>query len=45
MKREFINIVSYEMKTPIQAIMGFTEMLEQHPDKERGDYRGNIKKC
>ena len=33
MQREFINIASHEMKTPIQAIMGFTEMLEQHPDR------------
>ena len=33
MQREFINIASHEMKTPTQAIMGFTEMLEQHPDR------------
>ena len=33
MQREFINIASHEMKTPTQAIMGFSEMLEQHPDR------------
>jgi signal transduction histidine kinase len=33
MQREFINIASHEMKTPTQAIMGFSEMLEQYPDK------------
>jgi two-component system, OmpR family, sensor histidine kinase VicK len=33
MQREFINIASHEMKTPTQAIMGFSEMLEQYPDR------------
>jgi two-component system, OmpR family, sensor histidine kinase VicK len=35
MQREFINIASHEMKTPTQAIMGFSEMLEQHPDRRK----------
>ena len=33
MQREFINIASHEMKTPTQAIMGFSEMLDQYPDR------------
>jgi two-component system sensor histidine kinase VicK len=33
MQKEFINIASHEMKTPTQAIMGFSEMLEQYPDR------------
>jgi two-component system, OmpR family, sensor histidine kinase VicK len=33
MQKEFINIASHEMKTPTQAILGFTELVETHPDK------------
>jgi two-component system, OmpR family, sensor histidine kinase VicK len=32
MQKEFINIVSHEMKTPTQAILGYSELLEQHPE-------------
>lgn len=31
MQKEFINIASHEMRTPTQAILGFAELLEQHP--------------
>jgi signal transduction histidine kinase len=31
MQKEFINIASHEMRTPTQAILGFSELLEQHP--------------
>jgi signal transduction histidine kinase len=33
MQREFINIASHEMKTPTQAILGYTELLQRHPEK------------
>jgi signal transduction histidine kinase len=33
LQREFINIASHEMKTPAQAILGFSELLEQYPEK------------
>ncbi|CAN5174595.1 hypothetical protein BH18THE2_BH18THE2_41760 [soil metagenome] len=33
MQKEFINIASHEMKTPTQAILGFSELLQQCPEK------------
>jgi signal transduction histidine kinase len=33
MQREFINIASHEMKTPTQAILGFSHVLQNHPEK------------
>ena len=32
--KEFINIASHEMKTPTQAILGFSNLLETHPEKK-----------
>jgi signal transduction histidine kinase len=32
LQREFINIASHEMKTPTQAILGFSELLEKYPE-------------
>jgi signal transduction histidine kinase len=34
MQREFINIASHEMKTPTQAILGFSHILEKHPERK-----------
>lgn len=34
MQKEFINIASHEIKTPTQAILGYTHLLEEHPDKK-----------
>jgi signal transduction histidine kinase len=34
MQKEFINIASHEMKTPTQAILGFSDLLEAHPEKK-----------
>jgi two-component system, OmpR family, sensor histidine kinase VicK len=34
MQKEFINIASHEMKTPIQAIVGFSDLIQKHPEKE-----------
>jgi signal transduction histidine kinase len=33
MQKEFINIASHEMKTPTQAIIGYSELLQSDPDK------------
>jgi signal transduction histidine kinase len=33
MQNEFINIASHEMKTPTQAILGYTELLQTHPER------------
>ena len=33
MQREFINIASHEMRTPTQAVLGFSDLLNQHPEK------------
>jgi signal transduction histidine kinase len=35
MQKEFINIASHEMKTPTQAILGFSEMLEVYPERSK----------
>jgi signal transduction histidine kinase len=32
LQSEFINIASHEMKTPTQAILGFSELLEKYPE-------------
>jgi signal transduction histidine kinase len=34
MQKEFINIASHEMKTPTQAILGFSNLLDSHPEKK-----------
>jgi two-component system sensor histidine kinase VicK len=34
MQQEFINIAAHELRTPVQPILGMTEMLESEmPDK------------
>ena len=33
MQKEFINIASHEMKTPTQAIIGYSELFQHHPEK------------
>jgi two-component system, OmpR family, sensor histidine kinase VicK len=33
MQNEFINIASHEIKTPTQAILGYTELLQNHPER------------
>jgi len=33
MQKEFINVASHEIKTPTQAILGYTEILRKHPEK------------
>ena len=38
MQREFINIASHEMRTPTQAILGYTELLERYPEKREEVY-------
>ncbi|MDQ3838362.1 MAG: ATP-binding protein [Thermoproteota archaeon] len=43
MQKEFINIASHEMKTPTQAILGFSNLLETHPEK-RAEINQGIKR-
>jgi signal transduction histidine kinase len=33
MQQEFINVASHEIKTPTQAILGFSHILQKHPEK------------
>jgi two-component system sensor histidine kinase VicK len=33
MQKEFINIASHEIKTPSQAILGFSNLLQRHPQR------------
>ena len=33
MQKEFINIASHEMKTPTQAIIGYADLIQKHPEK------------
>jgi signal transduction histidine kinase len=33
MQKEFINIASHEMKTPTQAILGMSGLLQYYPEK------------
>ena len=34
MQKEFINVASHEIKTPTQAILGFSHLLQKHPEKK-----------
>ncbi|MCD6037278.1 MAG: putative signal transduction histidine kinase, with phosphoacceptor and binding domain [Nitrososphaeraceae archaeon] len=33
MQNEFLHIASHEMKTPTQAILGYAELLQNHPER------------
>jgi signal transduction histidine kinase len=33
MQEEFINITAHELRTPIQSIIGYTEMIKSFPEK------------
>lgn len=35
MQKEFISIASHELKTPTQAILGYSELLQQHPENDQ----------
>ncbi|HEX6645602.1 MAG TPA: HAMP domain-containing sensor histidine kinase [Nitrososphaeraceae archaeon] len=34
MQREFINTASHEMKTPIQAILSYSQLLQMYPERQ-----------
>lgn len=34
MQKEFINIASHEIKTPVQSILGFSQLLGMYPEKQ-----------
>ena len=33
MQQEFINIASHEIRTPAQAILGYSKLIQQHPER------------
>jgi two-component system, OmpR family, sensor histidine kinase VicK len=33
MQKEFINMASHEMKTPTQAIVGYSDLIQKHPER------------
>ncbi|HZA07236.1 MAG TPA: HAMP domain-containing sensor histidine kinase, partial [Nitrososphaeraceae archaeon] len=33
MQKEFINIASHEIKTPTQAIVGYADLMQRHPER------------
>jgi signal transduction histidine kinase len=33
MQKEFINIASHELRTPTQAILSYSELLQKHPER------------
>jgi signal transduction histidine kinase len=33
MQKEFINIASHELKTPTQAILGYSALIQSHPER------------
>ncbi|MDF2737012.1 MAG: signal transduction histidine kinase [Nitrososphaeraceae archaeon] len=35
MQKEFINIASHEIKTPIQAILTFSQLLQMYPERQK----------
>jgi len=35
MQREFINIASHEMKTPVQAILTYSQLLQLYPERQK----------
>jgi phospho-acceptor domain-containing protein len=35
MQNEFINIAAHELRTPTQAILGYSDMLEQSPERNQ----------
>lgn len=38
MQKEFINVAAHELRTPVQAIAGYSEMLSTYPEK-REEYQ------
>lgn len=34
MQKEFINIAAHELRTPTQAIVSYSELLQRHPEKQ-----------
>ncbi len=45
LQKDFINIASHEMRTPVQSLLGYTHLLKTHPEKKRNDNRFIIAKC
>jgi signal transduction histidine kinase len=39
-QNEFINIASHEIKTPTQAILGYSNLIQRHPEKQEEMLQG-----
>src|SRR5918999_2278526 len=35
MQKEFINVASHEIKTPVQAILSFSQLLQMYPERQK----------
>ena len=42
LKSEFLANVSHELRTPLTSIIGFAELVSQHPDEKLQRFGGNI---
>jgi two-component system, OmpR family, sensor histidine kinase VicK len=43
MQVEFINIASHELRTPTQAVLAYSELLQKHPEKREGMIKAIIR--
>jgi signal transduction histidine kinase len=43
LQKEFVNVVAHELRTPVQSIMGFVEMMDSNPEN-RDDYMERLKR-
>lgn len=43
LQKEFVNVVAHELRTPVQSIIGFTQMLELNPEN-RSFYMERLKR-
>ena len=43
MQVEFINVASHEMKTPTQSILGYSQLLDKHPEKREEIIHGILR--
>ncbi len=43
MQKEFINIASHEIRTPTQAILGYSKLIQQHPERREEMIEGIVR--
>jgi len=42
MQEEFISVASHELRTPTQAVLAYSQLIQKYPEKNRRDDTGNI---